>query len=121
MLRELIRITVEMLGCEVAEAADGRSALKSHQTAVDAGTPFSLLISDLSLPGDLSAVETLQQMLQTTPGLRALLCTGNTDSEVFRNFRNHGFCDRIPKPFEVADLFQTIQNHLPETPRRSPH
>lgn len=121
MLRELIRIALEMLGCEVAEAADGRTALQSHRLASDAGTPFSLLISDLSLPGDLSAVETLRQMLETTPGLRALLCTGNTESDVFRNFRNHGFCGRIPKPFEVADLFKTIQSHLPETPRQSPH
>jgi two-component system cell cycle sensor histidine kinase/response regulator CckA len=116
MLRELIRIALEMLGCDVAEAADGRTALQTHRTALEAGTPFSLMISDLSLPGDLSAVETLRQMLQTTPELRALLCTGNTDSDVFRNFHDHGFCGRIPKPFEVADLFKTIQLHLPDHP-----
>jgi two-component system cell cycle sensor histidine kinase/response regulator CckA len=113
MLRELIRISVEMLGCEAGEASNGQSAIQAHRQAIESGARFSLLITDLTLPGTTSAVQALEIMRQLDPCLKAVLCTGNTQSEIYRNFQNHGFSGRIPKPFEVSELFETIRNHLP--------
>jgi CheY-like chemotaxis protein len=109
MLRELMRITLEMIGFEVEEASTGEKALSAYTCALQSKRPFSLLICDLTLPGRRTGVQTVAEIRAIDPTLRALLCTGNTSHPAFARFHELGFQAVLAKPYEVAELERVVR------------
>ena len=98
LIREHLKILLELDGHHVETAEDGASALESLRAG-----PFSLLITDLRLP-DLDGREILVAARAEGINIGVIVLTGNDDTEVALAAMRAGADDFVTKPFEPDHL-----------------
>ena len=106
--RELLRQTLEPMGCEVLLATDGESALK----VAARGKP-DLILLDVVMPG-MNGYETCRRLkaAQATGSIPILFITAQDDSkDVLEGFRAGGV-DYIIKPFQMEEVLARVETHL---------
>jgi CheY-like chemotaxis protein len=106
---EVVANLLEGLGAAVATAADGGQALERYRQAVAAGTPFDLVIMDLTIPGGMGGKEAAAQLLRIDPDARIIVSSGYSTDPVLANYRDYGFSGRLIKPFRMAELRQALE------------
>lgn len=111
-VREISMEILNYLGCESAAAADGHEAIKLYVEAQENNDPFDILIMDLTIPGSMGGVETLEKLQLLNPEVKALVSSGYANDPVMANYREYGFCGVIPKPFEVEELKKILHEIL---------
>ncbi len=95
-LRETIGSLMEGEGREIVTCATGEEAL-----AIEGGTPFDLLVTDVSLPG-ISGTDLARKVLATHPQRWVVLCSGYSFGGALRDFGPN--VRALTKPFELDDL-----------------
>ena len=101
--RAVREMTAEMLlerGHSVAVAADGAQALALLDGPGAHDQPFDLMLVDYVMPG-MNGVALIQAAQVLHPGLRALLVTGNAESDTAESIRPE---EVMRKPFTIAQL-----------------
>jgi PAS domain S-box-containing protein len=112
LVRTMSMEILAFLGCESSAAINGEETINLYSQAMENGTPFDLLIMDLTIPGSMGGVETLQQLKALDPAVKALVSSGYANDPVMANFKDYGFCGVIPKPFLVEELNAVLSEHL---------
>ncbi|RQD76070.1 MAG: hybrid sensor histidine kinase/response regulator [Candidatus Syntrophonatronum acetioxidans] len=113
--KEVAEVTAQMLstfGYEVFHAPEGRKAIEMYMEAIQRGHPFDLVIMDLTVPGGMGGKQTLQEILKTDPGVKAIVSSGYSDDPVMANFRDHGFKGVLKKPFTLEELSRQVHEVL---------
>ncbi len=95
-------------GFDVAIATRGEEALVSFGAARSAGTPFHVVVLDLTVPGGMGGLATLQALRALDANVRAVVSSGYSNSEVVADFRSHGFNAAISKPWSAAELRRVV-------------
>lgn len=85
-------------GHSVAEARDGRTALKLTQQR-----QFDVAILDLNLP-DFNGIDLLDELRRVTDDLEIIFLTGEATVETAVEAMKRGACDYLSKPFPLAEL-----------------
>ena len=110
---EIIRqVSCEMLkymGYEVECAEDGPGAIEMYTKALKSGSPFDVVIMDLTIPGGMGGKETIEKLLETDPAVRAIVSSGYSNNHVMSNFRDFGFVGKMEKPFKIGELSVQIR------------
>ena len=102
----LLSRVAEDLGCEVRLASDGAEAVTL------AGEFFpDLVLMDLHMPG-LDGLEALREILESSPGVRVLVVTGDSADRRVRAALESGAADYIMKPFTLARMRDAMEQHL---------
>jgi len=96
------------LGYDVSTASDGDEALARYRQAQAEGAPFDLVILDLTVPGAMGGRECLDRLRELDPQVKAIVSSGYSTDPVMANHAAHGFRGVISKPYEVADLSDTV-------------
>ncbi len=100
---------LEELGYEVIEAGDAASALK----LLAMPRTFSLLITDVGLPGGMNGRQLADAARQTRPSLEVLFITGYAENAVL----NHGHLDAgmhvMTKPFQMDAFARRVKALIP--------
>ncbi|HDS15212.1 MAG TPA: response regulator [Proteobacteria bacterium] len=86
-------------GCEVVAVGDGRQALEIYQQQ-----HFDLVIMDLTIPGGLGGRETIKLLRACDPQVKAVVSSGYNNDPVLADYKRHGFCGVLNKPYIVEDL-----------------
>jgi NtrC-family two-component system response regulator AlgB len=127
-LRRTLRTSLESMGHEVADAADGDKAVGLAQ-----GRRFDMAFLDLRL-GREKGLDLLPRLLAASPGLAVVLITAYASVDTAVEAMRRGAFDYLPKPFtpnqvrvvldrcrlvrglqeQVAGLQEQIQAALPE-------
>jgi two-component system cell cycle sensor histidine kinase/response regulator CckA len=100
---------LELFGYEVTPTSGSKEAIDAFSAAEEESRCYSAVIFDLTLPGDISGVETLAYLRQVNPGVRAVLSSGYSDNEVMANYAHYGFQMKLVKPFTIQQLGQTLE------------
>lgn len=111
-IRNLIARALAMRGYHVDTAKDGEAALQMFRNALTSGTPYGLVILDLTVAGGMGAVETLPHLQQLDPAVRVMVSSAYLSDPVIQNYREHGFCGVAVKPYDLSDLIETIEKNL---------
>jgi CheY-like chemotaxis protein len=101
--RAVREMAAEMLlerGHSVVTAADGSQALTILDSSAAHTRPFDLMLVDYVMPG-MNGVALIQAAHVLHPGLRALLVTGNAESETAESIGAEAV---MRKPFTIAQL-----------------
>ena len=110
VVRNLINTVLTRSGYAVLLACDGMEAIqisRRHKGAID------LLLSDVTMPR-MNGLELVKRLRQDRPGIKALLISGRTSSEVARG--NTSF-DFMAKPFLPTALRARIETILAGDPQ----
>ncbi|MFT5367888.1 MAG: two-component system cell cycle sensor histidine kinase/response regulator CckA [Candidatus Latescibacterota bacterium] len=100
------------LGYVVDTASDGHEALQAYQASVDAGSPYHIVIMDLTIPGGMGGEETIQQLHQKHPEARGIVTSGYANNPVMTDYKKYGFRGRVNKPMDLGVLTKTIEDVL---------
>ncbi len=103
---------LQHLGCGVELARSGDEAIEKFRQAQAAGTPFDVVILDLTVPGGKGARECLPHLLALDPQARVVVASGYSTGPVMIDYRRFGFVGAIPKPFEVKSLGAFLRHLL---------
>ncbi|MBU0944779.1 MAG: PAS domain S-box protein [Proteobacteria bacterium] len=113
IVRDISVEILECLGCQTAVAANGHEAITLYMQAKENNTPFDVLIMDLTIPGSLGGLETLERLRILDSEVKALVSSGYANNPVMANYREYGFCGVVPKPFMVEELNKALSIILP--------
>jgi two-component system cell cycle sensor histidine kinase/response regulator CckA len=116
LVREAIRMLIEMQGCTVIEAADGSQAL-AFGTAY-AGR-IDLFVSDAMMPG-LNGPDVFKMLRRQRPDLPALFVSGYVQERVFPNSSLPTGAAYLHKPFTPTDFAQAFERLVAQTDREGP-
>jgi NtrC-family two-component system response regulator AlgB len=97
-IRTTLALALESLGCNVVQAADGKSALSSLERKAR-----QLAFLDLRL-GTASGLDLLPQLLQRAPGLRVVLVTAYLDIPSALEALRRGAWEILEKPFSPEQI-----------------
>ncbi len=104
----LVASVLDASGFEVATATSVAEAVRACDEAKRSGSPFSLAICDLSLPGDSDGIEALRKLRAIDPNIKAIVSSGYDSDPVMRDCRAHGFDASVAKPYEVSKLVRAV-------------
>lgn len=108
----LVSSALTAMGYDVTEATTVPAALLACEQAMKANRRFHLIISDLSLPGDLSGHEAVARIRDIDPQIKAIISSGYDSDPIMTRFRDHGFSGAISKPYEIAKLNRVVSEVL---------
>lgn len=104
LVRNIATRILTQAGYEVKTAVDGFEAIDAYVQARESGTPFDLVIMDLTIPGGLGGKETLTKLLEFDPGVKAIVSSGYSNDPIMDDFAKYGFKGVVVKPFSTVEL-----------------
>lgn len=93
-------------GHEIVPAGSGEDALLTLQAQT-----FDLMISDVNMT-PMNGMELLEKVVQSCPEMGVIMLTGHDEIEVAVEAMKKGAFDFLVKPFQLDDLFATVQRSL---------
>jgi two-component system, cell cycle sensor histidine kinase and response regulator CckA len=104
MVRDVAGKMIESCGYVVRYAADGSEAVSKVREANESGTPFDVVILDLTVKGGMGGEEAIWRIREIAPGVKAVVSSGYADNSVISDYRAHGFDVYLNKPYSLAAL-----------------
>ena len=119
VIRRMAALMLQRLGFEVECATDGVDAVEKFRAARAGRNPFALVIMDLTVPGGMGGRDTITQLRAIDPQVKAIVSSGYSSDPVLSDYRTHGFCGVVVKPYQRADLVRALQEALATGPSAS--
>lgn len=96
------------LGYTVDTARDGATAVRAYCEARAAGTPYDVVILDLTVPGGMGGRQTLEELRAHDPRVVAIASSGYSNDPVMAQYRAHGFAGVLTKPYTLHELSAAV-------------
>ncbi len=112
MVRTVTRTMLCRIGYEVVLAEDGREALAQYEQAIAASAPFDLVIVDLTVPGGMGGNEAAKAIRAIDPEARIVVSSGYSTDPIMANYRDHGYCATIVKPYQLPEIRKVLRQAL---------
>jgi CheY-like chemotaxis protein len=101
---------LKFLNYDVMSARDGLTAIELYKKEKAAGSPFDLVILDLSVPTGLGGKETIELLRNVDPAVKAVVSSGYTNDPVVLDFLHYGFCERLTKPYNIHAMKNLLED-----------
>ena len=88
---------------------DGTEAIEMYKEAMESDKPFDAVIMDLTIPGGMGGKETIKELLEIDPDVKAIVASGYSNDPLMTNFSEYGFKGVVEKPFEIYELEEVLQ------------
>lgn len=105
-LRHFLRLNLQEQGYQVAEAADGQSALQLINQR-----HFDVALVDLRLT-DMDGLEIVRHLRQVAPETSVIILTAYATLDSAIEALRHGAHDYLTKPFNTADLLTSVADSI---------
>ena len=112
LVRDMEIGMLEHLGCEARGARDGSEAIGMYEDAAMEGTPFDLVVMDLTVPGKMGGKEACARLLAMYPDARVIVCSGYSSDPVMSDHSAYGFRGMLGKPFHMEELKRVLERAL---------
>lgn len=100
------------LDYEVTYAGNGAEAIAAYYSAQVADQPFTAVILECPIPGEMGSRELLAQLRTIDPQVKALLSRRASKTQMMDDCRHDGFDGVLTKPYTVAELYDALQRVL---------
>lgn len=108
MILDMTAEMLEYLGYRVITCENGEEAIERYRSGMEAGTPFSAVIMDLTIPGAMGGKEAAAQILAIDPQARLIVSSGYSNDPIMSDFETYGFKIAIAKPYTITKLAQLL-------------
>ncbi len=108
-MQVLASTIVNKLGYEASAVASGEAAVTAFNEATLAGTPFSVVVMDLALPGGMSGLEATIAIKQIDNSAKVIVSSGYLEQNARNAALEHGFAGILPKPYTADRLASELR------------
>jgi two-component system cell cycle sensor histidine kinase/response regulator CckA len=112
LIRQLVFAHLSSRGFVVETTHDGAATVERYREELEKGSPFDLVILDLSIPSGQGGRETMEQLRALHPGVLAIVSSGYSDDAVMSRYMDFGFKAVLPKPYDPAELVALVSEVL---------
>lgn len=111
-IRRLLERMLTGFGYDVTTTSHGLEAIAAYSDAKDKGKPFDVVILDITIPGGMGGIETIKNLLDIDPEIKAIVSSGYATDPVMSEYENYGFRAVVTKPYKVAQMKETLSGLL---------
>jgi signal transduction histidine kinase/ActR/RegA family two-component response regulator len=111
-IREMATDMLVYMGYQVTTCENGSEALIRYNAAREAGTPFSAVIMDLTIPGGMGGKDAALQILAIDPQACLIVSSGYSNDPIMSDFSAYGFSGSMAKPYNMTELGQQLGSLL---------
>jgi CheY-like chemotaxis protein len=108
----MVQMVVEKLltkrGYSVACTQSGEETIKKYEEFLAGGTPFHLVMIDLSIREGMGGVEAARQLKEIDPDSKAVIFSGYLNDPVVDEPQKYGFNGVLKKPFSIDEFEKLI-------------
>jgi CheY-like chemotaxis protein len=97
------------LGAQVIAAGSGEAAVELLSQDVVAGIAPGVVLLDLTMPGGMSGLDTLDKLLQIVPDLPVIACSGFFGDGAEEVCQKLGFAGMLSKPYTPEALIAIVR------------
>lgn len=112
MIRNVMAESLRYMGYSVTTTKDGMETVERYRQAMEENRPFDIVILDLTIPGGMGGLETIEQLLKVDPHVKAVISSGYATGPVISGFREFGFAGYVSKPYRLDELSDVLQRLL---------
>ncbi|WP_052813011.1 cache domain-containing protein [Desulfonatronum thioautotrophicum] len=103
---------MEHLGHAAVPVQNGEQAVARYRQAMAEGTPFDVVIMDLTIPGGMGGKEAVREVLKLDPAAKVVASSGYSSDPVMANYQEYGFVGAIPKPYTIQQIRKLLNKLL---------
>ena len=103
---------LEKLGYTHDTASNGQQAVEMYRESFNAGTPYTAVIMDLTIPGGFGGAEAVKLVLKIDPEAVVIVSSGYAGNDVMSNYAGYGFSGVLTKPYTIDELSSSLLNAL---------
>ncbi|KAA3663780.1 MAG: PAS domain S-box protein [Chloroflexi bacterium] len=112
VVRQVIEAMLSEMGMEGHFVVEGSEAVAAYRDCFEGGTPYDLVITDLTIPGGMGGPEAAQKILEINPEAKMIASSGYATDPVLAYYQNYGYKGIVMKPFRFEDLQNVIMRVL---------
>jgi two-component system cell cycle sensor histidine kinase/response regulator CckA len=112
IVRNIAGVMIRSLGHEVELVEDGKGAIEKYHESMRSGRQFDIVILDLTVRGGMGGEETIKELLEIDPDIRAIVSSGYTESSAMAEYKAIGFGAYLTKPYDIVSLNSTLNSLL---------
>jgi PAS domain S-box-containing protein len=112
MILSVVGSMLKNLGYQCAVALDGVEGCNKLVRAKAEGNPFAAVLLEATIPNVLGGEEALKLLLEVDPDVRVILCSGYSDSDLFKDAERLGFRAVLAKPFSLSKFVAVLNKVL---------
>ncbi|MBC8548108.1 MAG: response regulator [Candidatus Brocadiales bacterium] len=112
--RAVIREHLKLLEYDVELAEDGNAAISLYKKALEIQKPFDAVVMDLMIPGGMGGKEAVEELLKIDTDAKAIITSCYVNDTTMSEYKKFGFRSALSKPYEIADLDETLQKVISE-------
>jgi DNA-binding NarL/FixJ family response regulator len=112
IVRNAICEVLAALGYEVESAVEGEQAIALYGTARAAGTPFDVVVLDMTIERGMGGREAIAKLLEIDPEVKIVVSSGYPHDPVIMDHQKFGACAVIIKPYNSSELDEVLKQVL---------
>jgi CheY-like chemotaxis protein len=112
IIRAMLLKMLTLAGYDIEPAKDGAEAVELYRKARESGQPFDAVILDLTVPGGMGGKETVKNLLEIDPKVKAIVSSGYATDSIMSEYKKYGFSAVVTKPYSVIQMEETLHDVL---------
>jgi len=94
-------------------AKDGEAAIELYRQEQARGSPFDLVILDLSVPEGVGGKEAFERLHAIDPQAKVVISSGFTNDPMLTNYASYGLDGVLAKPYRITEIKALLENMIP--------
>ncbi|MHA1520058.1 MAG: hybrid sensor histidine kinase/response regulator [Promethearchaeota archaeon] len=96
------------LGIKVDSVYDSKEFFENFASARSSSNPYDLIITDLTLPGDLGGDRIIELLREQDKDIPVVVSSGYSNDPIIAHFKEYGFSGYLKKPYTIGQLKATF-------------
>jgi len=105
---------LKFLGYDVVSARDGAAAIHLFELEQNKGSPFDLIILDLSVPEGMGGREAFEKLHALSPQAKVVISSGYTNDPMLTDYSRFGLSGVLAKPYRITELKTLLEKMIPK-------